>query len=83
VYIESKQEKVTVVWRKLKMSFIICASRQLLVDDPVKENETDRMHVWERREILTYLWKKNLNGRNHLGYLGVDGRMLIKWILKE
>jgi hypothetical protein len=31
--------------------------------------------------ILTKFWSKNLKGRDHEGDLGVDGRIILKWIL--
>jgi hypothetical protein len=32
--------------------------------------------------MYTGFWRKNLKGTDHLEDLGVDGRILSKWILK-
>jgi hypothetical protein len=37
----------------------------------------------KKREMPTKFWFKNLNGRDHLGDLDVDQRILLKWILKN
>jgi hypothetical protein len=31
----------------------------------------------------TDFWSKNLNGRDHAKDLGVDGKMILQWILEE
>lgn len=35
-----------------------------------------------RRGMYTGLWRENLKGTDHLEDLGIDGRILSKWILK-
>jgi hypothetical protein len=37
-------------------------------------------HVWGRREIRKEFWWGNLKERDHVETLGIDGRMIIKWI---
>jgi len=31
----------------------------------------------------TKFWSKNINGKDHLGDLGVDGRILLKLVVKK
>jgi hypothetical protein len=33
--------------------------------------------------VHTGFWWGNLKGRNHLENLGVDGRIILKWVLKK
>jgi hypothetical protein len=32
---------------------------------------------------MWYAWAENLQVRDHLGYLGVNRRIILKWILKN
>jgi hypothetical protein len=40
-------------------------------------------HVWEEREIHVRFWRGDVNEIDHLEGLGVDGRILLKWILNN
>jgi hypothetical protein len=40
-------------------------------------------HLWEKREVVhTGLWWGNLMERGHLKDVGVDGKIILKWISK-
>jgi hypothetical protein len=39
--------------------------------------------VWETGEVHTRLWLGNLRERDHFRDLGIDGRTILKWILKK
>jgi len=34
-------------------------------------------------EVYTRFWLENLKGRDHLEDLGVDGRIILGWILRK
>jgi hypothetical protein len=38
-------------------------------------------HAWDRSEMHTNLLSENLTGRDHLEDLGVDGTIILEWIL--
>jgi hypothetical protein len=40
-------------------------------------------HVWRRGEMHKGFWWGNLRKRDHLENPGVDGRIILKWILKK
>jgi hypothetical protein len=40
-------------------------------------------HTWERREIHTQFWSEILKGRDHLEYVGTDGRILERILRKR
>ena len=40
-------------------------------------------HVWETREVHTRFWWRDLRERDHLEDLGLDGRIILKCILKK
>jgi hypothetical protein len=40
-------------------------------------------HVWGRRGVHIGFWWGNLSERDHLEDLGVDGRIILEWTLKE
>ena len=39
-------------------------------------------HVWKTGEVHTEFWWEDLRKRDHLENLGVDGKIIIKWIKK-
>jgi hypothetical protein len=40
-------------------------------------------HVWRRGEMHTGFWRRNLRERDHLEDIGVDVRIILKWIFKN
>jgi hypothetical protein len=39
--------------------------------------------LWGRGEVYSGFWWGNLRERDHLGELGVDGRVILKWIFRR
>jgi len=42
-----------------------------------------KTHIGRREEVLTGFWWENLRERDHLGDLGVNGRILLRWIFRK
>jgi hypothetical protein len=40
-------------------------------------------HIWRRGELHTEFWWGNLRERDHVEHLGIDGRIILKRILRE
>jgi hypothetical protein len=38
---------------------------------------------WERRDMHTGFWREDPKERDHLEDLGVDGRIILKFVFKE
>jgi hypothetical protein len=39
--------------------------------------------VWGRGEVYAGYWWGNLRERDNLGYLSVDGRIILRWIFRK
>jgi hypothetical protein len=39
--------------------------------------------LFRRSEMYTQFWLENLEGRDHLEVLAVDGRVILEWMLKK
>jgi len=39
--------------------------------------------IWGRGEAYTGLWWGNLRGKEHMGDLGIDGRIILRWIFRK
>jgi len=39
-------------------------------------------HVWKTGEMHTEFWWGGLRKRDYLEYIGVDGKIILKWIKK-
>ena len=40
-------------------------------------------HVWERGEVHTGFWWGELRERDHLEDVGIDGKTMLQWVLKN
>jgi hypothetical protein len=40
-------------------------------------------HELERKEMHTTFWSENLKEKDCLEEQGIDGRIILKWVLKE
>ena len=40
-------------------------------------------HVWGTGEVHTGFWWGDLRERDHMEDLSLDGRVILKWVLKE
>jgi hypothetical protein len=41
------------------------------------------LHIWGSTEVHTGFWWGKLRERDNLENLGVDGRIILKWIFKK
>jgi hypothetical protein len=40
-------------------------------------------HIWGRQEVHTGFWWDNLKETDHSEGLGINGRIILKWIFKK
>jgi len=40
-------------------------------------------HIWQHREMHAMFLYGNVKEREHLENVGIDGRMILRWILNE
>ena len=49
----------------------------------MRSQGTTSSNIGRREEVLTGFWWENLRERDFLGDLGVDGRILLRWIFRK
>jgi len=65
------------------MSFIICTPYQILSRLSLKKTDIHKAcDTWRTGQVHTWFWWGNLKQRNHLEITGIDGKIILKWILK-
>jgi len=78
-------EDVTVDFRDCMRSFVVYSPHQMLLRWPDHEN-WDGRSVWQVRgtgEVHTGFWWGSLRERDNFEDRGIDGRIILKWILKK
>jgi hypothetical protein len=40
-------------------------------------------HIWETGKVHTGFWMGDLREKDHLEDLGIDGRVILKWLFKK
>jgi len=81
-----KRDKITGEWKDyITRNFVFCTPHQILLGLSNKDewDRQDMWHVWETREVHTRFWWGGLRERDHLEYLGLDGRTVLKCIRKK
>jgi hypothetical protein len=62
-------------------SCMVCSALQILFGDQIEKYEMGgACSVWGRGEVQTGFWWGDLRIRDRLEDLGVDGRIMLKWI---
>ena len=64
---------------------MFCTPHQILYrgSNQGEQDDLSMWHVWETAEVQTGFWWGDLTERDHLENLGVDGRMILKFIFKK
>jgi hypothetical protein len=79
-----KTEEVTGGWRKLHndimRSFIKCAFHQILIGS---SNLAGRVHAWGNVKCIHNFRVEKPEGRDNLGDVAVDVKIILKLILKD
>jgi len=77
-----KSDEVTGEWRKLHNEELNLT--QYCSGDKIEKNETGgSCSAYGRGVAYTGFWWGNLRERNHLEDAGVDGRIILRWILRK
>ena len=81
---EYKKHEVKRKRRRLhNESFMICSPHQTSFEWSRQEDwDGQNKHVWGRGNVHTGFWWENLRERDHFGRLSLNGRIILKWILK-
>jgi len=70
---------------RIVRSSVICNVHQTLYGSTNRGGKgvQDVWRVSSRREIHTMYWWRNLRCRDHLEDVGIDGKIILKWILNK
>jgi hypothetical protein len=81
-----KRDKATGEWRRLRNEELndLYSSRNIIgVIKSRRMRWAGHVARMGKREVLTGFWWGDLMEGDHLGYPGVDGRIILKWIFKK
>ena len=81
-----KGDKVKGEWRKLHNEELYDLFFSTNITRVIKSRGMAwAVHValWERQEVHTGFWWGDLSDRDYLEYLGSDGKMILKWVLRS
>jgi hypothetical protein len=82
-----KRDEVTREWRKLHNEEVILSVSltQYCSGDKIEKNEGDGAcsMYWRRVEEYAEFWRGTLRVRGHLEDPGIDGRIILGWILRK
>jgi hypothetical protein len=78
-----KMEEVAVDWRRMhneELNNLYASSNTIRM---IKSRRTRAVHVARMGKMImcTKFWSQHLKGRDHLEDSGVDGKIILKWIL--
>jgi hypothetical protein len=70
-----KRDQVTGEWRRLH--------KEEFNDVYLSPDEKGTYHIWARKEAHTGFWWGNLRAQGYLEDPGIDGRLILKWIIRK
>ena len=80
------RDEVTREWRKLhnvELNDLYFSPSNFQVIKSRRMSGRGMYHIWRRGEAYTGFWWGNLRERYHLGNPGVDGRIILRWIIRK
>jgi len=65
-------------------SLMICTPTQYCSGDQIQKNEVGvSCSTWGRAEVYTGFWWRNLRYRDYLEDPGIDGKIILRWIIRK
>jgi hypothetical protein len=58
---------------------VTCTLHQILLGS----DGSGMNHVWDRYEMHKKFWSENLKGKGHSADSGIDGKIILEWILSK
>ena len=81
-----KRDGVTGQWRKLhneELNSLYSSPSIVCVVKSRRLRWGGMRYVWRKGEVCTRFWWGNLRERDHWGDQDVDGRIILRWILRK
>ena len=80
-----KRDEVTREWRKLHKEelYDLYSPNIFRVFKSRRIRWAGLEHAWWRREVHTRFWRGDLKGGDHLEDPGLEGRIILRWILRK
>ena len=80
------REEVTGEWRKLhneELNDLYCSPNIVRVIKSRRMRWAGHVALMEEGRVVYRVWWGNLRVRDHVGDLGVDGRIILRWIFRK